>query len=121
VYKYSAEGEFLLTYGRGIVKGPVGIVCDPRSGDLYVSSYKSNQVMRFSAEGQFVGVAAGSGAGSAGAAGRQTRAPRRTISSPTGLSFGGDGTLWVASYTVGSVTRFNNSEAGGRTYWRVTD
>lgn len=73
-------------------------------------------MLRFSADGQFVGVAAGSAA-----AQRKQLGERKTISSPTGLSFGPDGTLWVASYSVGSVTRFNNSASGGRSYWRVTD
>ena len=38
----------------------------------------------------------------------------------TGLAFAEDGTLWVASYPTGAITRFNNSAATGRT-WRVVD
>ncbi len=119
IFKFNGTtGERVMEYGRGVVRGPVGIACDPWTGDVLVASYKSNQVLRFSPEGQFVGVAAGS-------AERQRLGGRAAIASPTGLAFAGDGTMWVASYTSGTVTRFNSSgmagRASARTWWRVTD
>lgn len=142
----------MVAYGRGLVRGPVGIVCGPDSGDIFISSYKASQahsalraaaslpcsarearrrhrrassllsrahvepplpqVLRFSSEGQFIGVAAGVDKGKRG---------KKVISSPTGLTFDPhDGTLWVASYVSSTVVRFNSSYGGGRTYWRVT-
>lgn len=128
VYKFNGtDGSLAYTYGKGFVHGPVGVACDPATGDIFVASYKDNRVMRFTSAGQFLGVAAGSGSageGDAGSDGRRKRSSRRarTISSPSGLAFAEDGTLWVASYTTGAVTRFNSSGyGGGRTFWRVTD
>ena len=67
VHKYNgSSGEFLLAYGKGVVRGPVGITCGPHDGTMYVASYKDSQVLRFSAEGRFLGVAAG---------GRRARTP----------------------------------------------
>lgn len=45
VYKFNGtSGAFAYTYGKGIVHGPVGVACDPASGDMFVSSYKDNKV-----------------------------------------------------------------------------
>ena len=127
IYKFNGtSGALEYTYGKGLVHGPVGCACDPQSGDIFVSSYRDSKVLRFTSDGQFVGVAAGvesehdaARAGGATAARGSRRA--RTISSPSGLAFADDGTLWVASYATGAVTRFNSSFGGGRTFWRVTD
>lgn len=122
VFKFNGtDGRLRLRYGKGIVDGPVGIATDPYTGDLFIASYRTNQVLRFSPEGQFVGVAAGSEASTAGQ--RQPRGRRATLASPSGLAFDDDGTLWVASYATGAVTRFNGTSLGsvsGRT-WRVTE
>ena len=79
--------------------------------------YSASQVLRFTTDGRFVGVAAG--------ADTRRRAPggRKVISSPSGVRFSPhDATLWVASYTASTVIRFNASfGAGVRTYWKVTD
>ena len=66
------------------------------------------------------------GASAKAAAQAELRARRQrrgaTIRSPSGLSFDPhDGTLWVASYATGAVTRFNSSAWGGGRTWRVTD
>uniref|UniRef100_A0A7S3RT63 SMP-30/Gluconolactonase/LRE-like region domain-containing protein n=1 Tax=Emiliania huxleyi TaxID=2903 RepID=A0A7S3RT63_EMIHU len=130
VYKFDAQsGALLAVYGQGLVSGPVGIACDPSSGDMFVSSYRDDKVLRFTPGGAFVGVAAGADVspdGEAGAAQAELRARRQrrgaTIRSPSGLSFDPhDGTLWVASYATGAVTRFNSSAWGGGRTWRVTD
>ena len=124
VYKFNGtNGAFAYTYGKGLVHGPVGMACDHATGNIFVASYKDNQVLRFTSDGQFVGVAAGAEKGSADGGHSQRRSSKRarTISSPSGLAFAEDGTLWVASYTTGAVTRFNSSYGGGRTYWRVTE
>ena len=128
VFKFNGStGELLYIYGRGLVKGPVGIACDPATGDLFVASYKDSKVLRFSSNGQFLGVAAGSELANTDDAqfgevvgGSRRRRGKPTISSPSGLAFAEDGTLWVASYATGSVGRFNSSYGGGRTFWRVT-
>ena len=128
VFKFNGTtGAFAYSYGKGLVHGPVGIVCDMGgSGDVFIASYKDNKVLRFSSDGQFLGVAAGSELGDTG--GIDGERPRkgkraRTISSPSGLAFADDGTLWVASYATGAVTRFNSSGYGGRgrSFWRVTE
>ena len=122
VYKFNGTtGNFAYTYGKGLVHGPVGVACDPASGDLFVASYKDNKVLRFTSDGHFLGVAAGSDRGDATATAGQRRSRARSISSPSGLAFADDGTLWVASYATGAVTRFNSSYNGGRTFWRVTE
>jgi streptogramin lyase len=124
VFKFNGtSGELVYSYAKGIVHGPVGIACDPGSGDIFVSSYKDSRVLRFSSGGQFVGVAAGTGVldGAGPTTARRRRKRGNTISSPSGLTFADDGTLWVASYTTGAVTRFNSSYGGGGRTWRVTD
>ena len=96
-----------------------------------MASYKDHKVLRFTSSGHFLGVAAGadlpegdvgSDADEAEAAvlRKRSRRGRPTISSPSGLAFADDGSLWVASYATGSVGRFNSSYGGGRTFWRVT-
>lgn len=120
VFKLNGStGELLYTYGRGMVSGPVGVACDRFSGDIFVASYKDNKVLRFTADtGHFLGVAAGTEHQRA----TKKKTPKKaTITSPSGLAFADDGTLWVASYATGAVTRFNGSWSGGRTYWRVTE
>merc|ERR1711920_312816 len=120
VFKFNGStGAFVAAYGRGFVDGPVGIACGPEDGDMYVASYRSNQVLRFTAGGKFIGVAVGAKAD--GASRRTSFGDRRLIYSPTGLAFDPhDGrTLYVLSYVGGSVARFNNSGAGARTFWRV--
>ena len=116
IFKFNrSSGALSHQYGKGLVHGPVGVTCDPLSGDIFVSSYKDHRVLRFSAAGQFISVAAG-----AGVEGHARTKGRTSISSPSGLAFAEDGTLWVASYTTGAVTRFNNTAGGARTFWRVT-
>ena len=75
-------------------------------------------MLRFdSSTGAFLGVAAGAERMSG-----SKRVPKRaTITSPSGVAFADDGTLWVASYATGAVTRFNGTSGGGRTFWRVTE
>ena len=132
IFKFNGtDGTLLYTYGKGLVHGPVGIACDPATGDIFVASYKDHKVLRFTSTGQFLGVAAGAelpmGEETSGAGGPPPPSPKRsrrgrpTISSPSGLAFAEDGSLWVASYATGSVGRFNSSYGGGRTFWRVTE
>lgn len=60
INKYNGTtGAFLMSYGKGLARGPVGIVCGPSDGLIYVASYKNSQVLRFSSDGKFLGVAAG--------------------------------------------------------------
>jgi len=114
VHKFNGtSGNFEAEYGRGLLRGPVGIACGPDDGDLYVSSYRASQVLRFTAAGRFVGVAAG--------AEQQVPGKRLLISSPSGLAFDPhDGTLHVLSYVSGAIVRFNQSAAGARAFWRIT-
>jgi len=123
VYKFNSSGAFVYMYGKGLVHGPVGVACDPMSGDLFVSSYKDSKVLRFTSDGNFVGVAAGAAPSGDDATTRAAKrgGRARTISSPSGLAFAEDGTLWVASYATGAVTRFNASGGLGRTFWRIND
>ena len=115
VFKFNGtNGALELTYGKGLVRGPVGIACDPATGDIVVASYKDHKVLQFQPSGKFVGIAAGVQREQA------TRAARgkKSISSPSGVAYADDGSLWVASYTTGAVMRFNSSGVRGRS-WRV--
>jgi DNA-binding beta-propeller fold protein YncE len=114
VHKFNGTtGAFEAEYGKGLLRGPVGVAVGPDDGDVYVSSYRANQVLRFTPAGGFVGIAAG--------AEQQVQGKRQLISSPSGLAFDPhDGTLHVLSYVSGSITRFNASAAGGRAFWRIT-
>lgn len=111
VFKYNgSSGALERIYAKGIVRGPVGITCGPE-GDMYVASYRDNQVLRFASSGQFVGVAAG--------ATSQRRRGKLAISGPAGIAFADDGTFFVTSHVAGSLTRFNATSLTART-WRVT-
>ena len=128
VFKFNGtSGDIVLTYGKGLVHGPVGIACDSLSGDLFVASYKDNKVLRFTSEGRFLGVAAGAELTHAEAGGEATAA----TSSRAAVSARADDQQperlgvcrrWssAASHATGAVTRFNSSNFGGRV-WRVTD
>ncbi len=115
----SSSGALLKTYGFGVIHGPVGIACGPDDGNMFVSSYRESKVLRFSANGLFLGVAGGDEGDVAAAT------PRRVLSSPTGLAFDPhDGTLHVLSHLSGAITRFNttttgSSVGGGPRAWRV--
>mmetsp|Transcript_61989 Transcript_61989/g.103042 ORF Transcript_61989/g.103042 Transcript_61989/m.103042 type:complete len:348 (+) Transcript_61989:25-1068(+) len=121
VFKFNGTtGEYITSYGKGSLRGPVGIACGPDDGDLYVSSYKTNQVLRFTSEGRLIGVAAGTNLLEQN--GPQASSRRRNpINSPSGLAFDPhDGTMYVLSYVVGTLARFNNSALPVATHWRVT-
>lgn len=112
VYKYNgSSGALERTYAKGVVRGPVGITCGP-DGDMYIASYRDNQVLRFAPSGQFVGVAAG-------ATSQRRPGGKHALSGPAGLAFAEDGTFFVTSHVAGSLTRFNASSVPART-WRVT-
>ena len=111
VFKYNGSSGLLeSTYAKGVVRGPVGITCGP-DGDMYVASYRDNQVLRFAPSGQFGGVAAG--------ATSQRKRGKLAISGPAGIAFADDGTFFVTSHVAGSLTRFNATSVPART-WRVT-
>jgi len=117
VFKFNGtSGQLVGAYVKGLVHGPVGITCDPSTGHIFVSSYRDHQVLRFSSNGQFVGVAAGAPLEQA----RQRGDRKAAIRNPSAVAFAEDGTLWVASYPTGAITRFNSSAASGRT-WKVVD
>ena len=88
----------------------MGITCGP-DGDMYVASYKDNQIHRFLTSGRFVGVAAGTS--------EQRRPGKLRISGPAGIAFAEDGTFFVTSHVAGTLTRFNSSHVPTRT-WRIT-
>ena len=99
----------------------MGIACAAADGDMYVSSYRSHSVLRFSPSGRLIGVAVG--ASGDGGSRRTAFGDRRRVYSPTGLAFDPhDGTLHVLSYVTGSIGRFNGSgSVATPTYWRVVD
>ena len=68
------------------------IACGP-DGALYVASYDTDEVLRFDADGQPLGVFVTSGDGG--------------LNGPADLDFGPDGNLWVASLIQGAVLRFD--------------
>ena len=82
VFKYNGStGALETSYGKGVLRGPVGITCGP-DGDMYIASYKDNQVMRFSPSGRFIGVAAGTTEQRMGAQ-RRSAAARRPFARAT--------------------------------------
>ncbi len=106
VLRFSPTGEFLgvAASGNGLVR-PYGNAFGP-DGNLYVSSFRSNQILRFDGKtGQFLDVFASdnnSGLGSLNG-----------LNGPNGLLFGPDGSLYVttegsANDALGNLT-FNFS------------
>lgn len=106
VLRFSPAGEFLgvAASGNGLLR-PYGNAFGP-DGNLYVSSFRSNQILRFdSRTGQFLDVFASdnnSGLGSL-----------NSLNGPNGLLFGPDGSLYVttqgsANNALGNLT-FNFS------------
>jgi sugar lactone lactonase YvrE len=103
VLRFSPAGEFLgvAASGNGLAR-PYGNAFGP-DGNLYVSSFRSNQILRFDGKtGQFLDVFASdnnSGLGSL-----------NSLNGPNGLLFGPDGSLYVT--TQGSA----NTALGGLTF-----
>jgi sugar lactone lactonase YvrE len=98
VLRYSTKGKFLgvAASGNGLTR-PYGNTFGP-DGHLYVSSFRTNQILRYHGKtGKFLGVFASdnnSGLGSLNG-----------LNGPNGLTFGPDGSLYVT--TQGSA---NNSK-----------
>jgi len=86
-----------VTPGSGGLSGPRDLVLGP-NGNVYVASYGTNSVIRYSAAGQLLGtfVAAGSGG----------------LSKPCGLAFGPDGNLYVGSSGTNAVYEYSGVNGG---------
>lgn len=103
---FNVSGGWAASLGAGALEGPVGLSfsrVDPFQ--VLVASYRGNCVHAFDAAGHYLGVAAGR----SGLA-REGRRARGMLIGPSGLAFSpADGTLFVASYVTGRLTRFNHS------------
>ena len=81
------------TPGSANLSEPTGMIYGP-DGDLYVSSFGQNEVLRFNGQtGAFMNIFVSAGAGG--------------LNSPMGLTFGPDGDLYVSSWGNDSVLRFS--------------
>ena len=100
VLRFSPTGEFLgvAATGNGLTR-PYGNAFGP-DGSLYVSSFRTNQILRFDGQtGNFLGVFASDNTGGSGST--------NGLNGPNVLLFGPDGSLYVA--TEGT----NNNATGG--------
>ncbi|MCP4340448.1 MAG: DUF4347 domain-containing protein [Desulfobulbaceae bacterium] len=83
----------------GVFNAPVGVLVEPYTavvgpdGNYYVPGYKSNNIVRFDADGSYLGVF--------------TAAAEFDI--PTGLAWGADGNLYVANYGNDNILRFDTA------------
>ncbi len=93
---YGTTGSFLGVFAAGDgLSDPEGLAVG-RDGNLYVSSYVTNQVLRYNgATGAFIDVFVPANSGG--------------LSSPEGLVFGPDRNLYVASWDTNSVLRYDGS------------
>jgi DNA-binding beta-propeller fold protein YncE len=97
VYQGTATGQFnssavFVPSSSGGLSQPNGVVLGP-DGNWYVSSLNSNQVMRYSPTGAFLGVFVTAGSGG--------------LSGPAGLAFGPDRNLYVSSTNTNQVLRYS--------------
>jgi hypothetical protein len=90
VLRFSPTGEFLgvAASGNGLAR-PYGNAFGP-DGNLYVSSFRTNQILRFNGTtGEFLGVFASDNNNGLGSI--------NGLNGPNGLLFGSDGSLYVAT------------------------
>ncbi len=89
VLKYSATGDFLgvAASGFGLTR-PYGNAFGA-DGSLYVSSFRTNQILRYDGSGSFLGVFASDNNGGFGT--------KDGLNGPNGLLFAPDGSLYVAT------------------------
>jgi sugar lactone lactonase YvrE len=103
VLRFSPTGDFLgiAATGNGLTR-PYGNAFGP-DGSLYVSSFRTNQILRFNGQtGEFLGVFASDNTGGLGSP--------NGLNGPNGLLFGPDGSLYVT--TEGTTNDLN----GGLTF-----
>jgi DNA-binding beta-propeller fold protein YncE len=87
---FVAKGSGGLTNARGVAFGP--------DGNLYVTSFNSDQILRYNGTtGAFMGVFASATGGCSG------------LSFPRDLTFGPNGNLFVSSFGSGDVFEYNGS------------
>ncbi|MBI4780043.1 MAG: PEP-CTERM sorting domain-containing protein [Oscillatoriophycideae cyanobacterium NC_groundwater_1537_Pr4_S-0.65um_50_18] len=89
VLKYSPTGDFLgvAASGAGLTR-PYGNAFGP-DGSLYVSSFRTNQILRYDTNGSFLGVFASDNNGGFGT--------KNGLNGPNGLLFAPDGSLYVTT------------------------
>ncbi len=97
VLRYDLEqGEFLdafISSGAGGVEQPIGLVFDT-DGHLYVSS-RTNNVLRYDANGNFVEVF--------------TKSPAGILVDPTEMIFDANGNLYVSGSGTNEVLRYDST------------
>lgn len=94
LFRYSADGSFLQEFAVGDgTDYPVDPIIGP-DGNLYVSGWNSDNVLRYNAvTGAFIDTFVSAGSGG--------------LDSAAGLAFGSDGNLYVASRNTSEVLRFD--------------
>jgi WD40 repeat protein len=100
VLRYSPKGVFLgvAASGHGLTR-PYGTAFGP-DGSLYVSSFRTNQILRFNGKtGEFLGVFASDGHNGLGTP--------NGLNGPNGLLFGPDCSLYVATEGTANDTQGN--------------
>lgn len=96
VQKFTADGEYVLGFGEigtdpGQFQRPSGVVWD--DGTVYVADAINNRIQAFQDDGTFVGIVAD--------------AETSGLYYPYDLAKGPDGTLYVAEYGAGRISRLS--------------
>jgi|GEM_PF-5974306 len=100
VLKYNADGVYQSSIDLGFFTSPSGIAIDRASGDMYVTNWYSNELMKSNIYSSAAPVSIYSGP---------------LLDNPSGISIGPDGNLYIANMSAlttggtGNVQSFNTS------------
>lgn len=86
----SGNVDSMFDASGGDLKKPYGIAVGP-DGNVYIAGYDSNNIVRYAADGSYLGVFNAHG----------------QLNQPTGLAWGSDGNLYVSNYGANNILRID--------------